>query len=566
MRRFERKFQGRRIQCKLKPPPPHHGSKISIWSVQLSNVPADATENELKVVLKGLPPDNIVFGKSTCSRKPDEALNFVKDLLCPSGQQLETFESAQSASGAKTKVFACFKTLSDVETAVGISGTYSSHLGSRIYVEQMFIVKIPTLADIYSVLEDQVQELQVKNSTTARISVLRDEPHKPVSIRIHGHTPMPVAKAKTEVERLLKGTVVLKDNQGVLWDDYYATTAGFSYLRSLSQPGKVLVYRDLRRRQLVLHGCSTLFASVRCAVVKDFRQRRESLHFISLEGDLWSKALLSGFRRVTDSLGKQKAKLDVTRTPRLVTITGSAEDARLARKLLDSSSEHCEQETDDKRRECPVCFHDAEDPVELSCGHFYCQGCFEDQCRTIKDGTIPITCHGNGGSCEKVVTLDEIRKLLPHEQFEALLAASFDVYIRRHSDELDYCPTPDCDTVFRTTEEALVVPCENCLASICTKCHAISHEGWPCSVNDYEKSGDAERDQQWMDEHNIKRCPKCKTAIEKNGGCNHVICSACRQDICWVCAATFDDERDCYRHLREVHGSIGGEWAHLDAQ
>ncbi|KAK5306905.1 hypothetical protein LTR99_002597 [Exophiala xenobiotica] len=567
MRRFERKFRGRHIQCKVKPPPPHHNSKISIWSVQLSNVPADATENELREVLKGLPPDNIVFGKSTCSRKPDQpdwAVNFVRDLLCPSGQQLETFGSAQSDNGAKTKVFTCFKTVSDMETAVGISGTYILELGSKIYVEQMFIVKIPTLPDIYSVLEDQVQELQAKNSITARISVLHDGPHKPVSIRIHGHQSMPVAKAKSEVERLLKGTVVLYDNQGVVWDDYYSTAAGFSYLRSLSQPGKVLLYRDLRRRQLVLHGCSTLFDPVRCAVMEDFRQRQESLYFIPLEGDLWAKALRSGFRWITNRLGKQKAKLDVTRTPRLITITGSAEDARLARELLDSSSEDREQETDDKSRECPVCFHDADNPVELSCGHFYCQGCFEDQCRTIKDGMIPITCHGNEGSCEKVLTLDEIRKLLPYDQFEALLAASWNLYIRKHSDELDYCLTPDCDTVFNTTEEALAVPCENCLSSTCTKCHAISHEGLPCWTKDYEKSGDAERDQQWMDKHHIKRCPKCKTAIEKTGGCHHVICGACRQDICWLCTATFKNGEDCYTHLLKVHGRIDDEWAHLD--
>jgi len=33
----------------------------------------------------------------------------------------------------------------------------------------------------------------------------------------------------------------------------------------------------------------------------------------------------------------------------------------------------------------------------------------------------------------------------------------------------------------------------------------------------------------------IKRCPGCNVYIEKNGGCNHMICLKCSFDFCWIC-------------------------------
>uniref|UniRef100_A0A3Q3E5S7 RING-type domain-containing protein n=1 Tax=Labrus bergylta TaxID=56723 RepID=A0A3Q3E5S7_9LABR len=34
---------------------------------------------------------------------------------------------------------------------------------------------------------------------------------------------------------------------------------------------------------------------------------------------------------------------------------------------------------------------------------------------------------------------------------------------------------------------------------------------------------------------NSKHCPHCFCRIEKNGGCNMMICTKCRQRFCWAC-------------------------------
>lgn len=33
----------------------------------------------------------------------------------------------------------------------------------------------------------------------------------------------------------------------------------------------------------------------------------------------------------------------------------------------------------------------------------------------------------------------------------------------------------------------------------------------------------------------VKKCPKCNVTIGKEGGCNHMICSICKHNFCWLC-------------------------------
>ena len=41
---------------------------------------------------------------------------------------------------------------------------------------------------------------------------------------------------------------------------------------------------------------------------------------------------------------------------------------------------------------------------------------------------------------------------------------------------------------------------------------------------------------------NTKDCPKCNSAIEKNGGCNHMVCrrESCKHQFCWMCLGDWD--------------------------
>lgn len=54
----------------------------------------------------------------------------------------------------------------------------------------------------------------------------------------------------------------------------------------------------------------------------------------------------------------------------------------------------------------------------------------------------------------------------------------------------------------------------------------------------------------------VRQCPKCKTGIIKNGGCNHMECRGCKAHICWKCFKIFATSKECYDHLARQCGGI----------
>ncbi|CAF1222544.1 unnamed protein product [Rotaria sordida] len=64
---------------------------------------------------------------------------------------------------------------------------------------------------------------------------------------------------------------------------------------------------------------------------------------------------------------------------------------------------------------------------------------------------------------------------------------------------------------------------------------------------------------------NVKYCPGldkttneiCGVATSKNGGCNHITCTACYSHWCWLCVKPYGNF--IYEHLMQTHGNYGFE-------
>ena len=96
-----------------------------------------------------------------------------------------------------------------------------------------------------------------------------------------------------------------------------------------------------------------------------------------------------------------------------------------------------------------------------------------------------------------------------------------------------FCSTPDCDVIVKMSGETrsgfhnlgIEINCE-CGETLCSKCGNQWHSPVKCElIKKWKiKCSDDSETMNWLNA-NTKECPKCKAAIEKNGGCNHMTCS-----------------------------------------
>lgn len=104
---------------------------------------------------------------------------------------------------------------------------------------------------------------------------------------------------------------------------------------------------------------------------------------------------------------------------------------------------------------------------------------------------------------------------------------------------------PKCSTAMIRGDHQLMLRCpgNGCKFVFCFNCKEDWHQDFTCEQYQawkIENSQEAQRYDAWK-KKNTKECPKCKTPIEKNGGCNHIQCRApgCRHEFCWLCMAGF---------------------------
>ncbi|KAJ2289170.1 hypothetical protein IWW55_006347, partial [Coemansia sp. RSA 2706] len=201
-------------------------------------------------------------------------------------------------------------------------------------------------------------------------------------------------------------------------------------------------------------------------------------------------------------------------------------------------------ETGDDAFVCEICFCDGADLqfLRLSCGHRFCSDCYTMHVSTKvqEGGSWRIRCAAP--KCATLVGLAAARLLLDGSaaaaRYEENLMRSFVKELKT----LAWCPAPNCEFAVECTVPraawAYSIPTVRCRcgAAFCFGCHKDDHVPAPCELVErwLQKCKDDSETSNWI-KANTKECIKCKSTIEKNGGCNHMTCRECHHEFCWVC-------------------------------
>ena len=187
----------------------------------------------------------------------------------------------------------------------------------------------------------------------------------------------------------------------------------------------------------------------------------------------------------------------------------------------------------EEKIECDICNEmfivDKNNKVE-ECGHAFCSSCWFDFLSVnIKENKLPsIKCLDY--NCRVKLTDEFIINLLNSNT--NLIKA-----YKRYKLELEIindpnkklCPYPNCDSYLELIDiRNKDVTCKNG-HKYCFDCLKKPHGKLPCNAK-IDKSLI-----EFAKNNFVKKCPKCSIITEKNQGCNHITCTKCRYQWCWLC-------------------------------
>lgn len=102
---------------------------------------------------------------------------------------------------------------------------------------------------------------------------------------------------------------------------------------------------------------------------------------------------------------------------------------------------------------------------------------------------------------------------------------------------IKHCPTLNCPYAF--INEASCPPqtiqCQQCNKKYCSHCLLPHTNKTTCKKAAQKLLSQGELDVLRWKQANTKPCPRCNKNIEKNEGCNHMTCTNCNYEFCWIC-------------------------------
>jgi ariadne-1 len=191
---------------------------------------------------------------------------------------------------------------------------------------------------------------------------------------------------------------------------------------------------------------------------------------------------------------------------------------------------------------CRICGDEVgpNDAFGLGCGHNFCKDCYCQYLRVqISEGPQCVCATCPEHKCTQMVPYSAFKHLLGQEEFRRYSIYSLRNFIET-SRNMRWCPAAGCEHVVLGSGIG-TVRCQ-CGMPFCFRCGEEAHAPASCEqlMSWHEKCHNESETANWILAH-TKKCPACKTRIEKNHGCNHMNCRVCKHEFCWICMGPWMD-------------------------
>ncbi|RWS01145.1 E3 ubiquitin-protein ligase RNF14-like isoform X2 [Dinothrombium tinctorium] len=212
---------------------------------------------------------------------------------------------------------------------------------------------------------------------------------------------------------------------------------------------------------------------------------------------------------------------------------------------------------------CCICLNDFAEKyiIRLACEHIICKECFQLYIHNLIPASKVEAFICPFHECSSKLSLDLIRQSISKR-----LLAEFDKFLLEEYFERNKVWVPylrdDVLAFFSNEASSSKVASQHCEYALCLNCFARYHSLLTLNLftgeannkeafDNYSKHSDhkktdseEQQNESILDEEqlsnkyiseNCKKCPNCFVNIEKNGGCNYMVCIRCDNSFCWIC-------------------------------
>ncbi|XP_014480218.1 PREDICTED: uncharacterized protein LOC106747325 [Dinoponera quadriceps] len=196
--------------------------------------------------------------------------------------------------------------------------------------------------------------------------------------------------------------------------------------------------------------------------------------------------------------------------------------------------------------ECPICFvtyGPREGVILRDCLHMFCRSCIANTIEYCEEPEVKCPYRDAEYTCESTLQEREIKALVEPKVYQQHLAKSIAQAENNAGNKAFHCKTPDCPGWCIYDDDVNNFLCPVCEANNCLTCQVV-HTGKNCKQyqqwlqlskeTDQESRRTAAMLKEMVDRGEALACPTCAVVLMKKWGCDWLVCSMCKTEICWV--------------------------------